>query len=81
MLRVLFFASVREGMGCASVDMPYEPDLQALLSSLRTRYGKEKTRCLASPDILVARNQELCRGNVNLQLGDEIAFFPPVTGG
>ena len=36
---------------------------------------------LAEQNLMCARNQELCGLDQRLQDGDEIAFFPPVTGG
>ena len=29
----------------------------------------------------MALNQEMCQGDAALKAGDEVAFFPPVTGG
>ncbi|MEG0946500.1 MAG: MoaD/ThiS family protein, partial [Comamonas sp.] len=31
--------------------------------------------------VRMALNQDMCQGNVPLKAGDEVAFFPPVTGG
>ncbi|MDO6569217.1 MoaD/ThiS family protein [Alteromonas sp. 1_MG-2023] len=31
--------------------------------------------------VLMARNQQLCDVNTHVESGDELAFFPPVTGG
>ena len=36
---------------------------------------------LAEPNLMCARNEELCKLDEALADGDEVAFFPPVTGG
>ena len=33
------------------------------------------------PRVLCARNMEYCEGSTVVSPGDEVAFFPPVTGG
>jgi molybdopterin synthase sulfur carrier subunit len=81
MLRVLFFASLREVLGCDHVMVPHVPDMEMLLKALGTRFGEKTTHCLHGENILIAHNQEICRGNISLEAGDEIAFLPPVSGG
>ena len=81
MLRVLFFASARDTLGCDAIEMPYVSDINALLDALCARYGEQKTSCLRSKDMLIARNQEICRGDIHFNEGDEVAFLPPVSGG
>ena len=36
---------------------------------------------LAEQNLMCARNEELCKLDEPLEEGDEVAFFPPVTGG
>ncbi|MNO09791.1 Molybdopterin synthase sulfur carrier subunit [compost metagenome] len=36
---------------------------------------------LAEQNLMCARNQDLCKLTEPLQDGDDVAFFPPVTGG
>ena len=36
---------------------------------------------LAEQNLMCARNEELCRLDEPLAEGDDVAFFPPVTGG
>ena len=73
---VKYFASVRDIMGKGSEDLKIETSLSAneLWKSL-TADKKTPTR------VLVAVNHEYVDKNVKLKDGDEIAFFPPVTGG
>ncbi|KPW39523.1 hypothetical protein ALO51_04766, partial [Pseudomonas amygdali] len=41
----------------------------------------EAWQVLAEQNLMCARNQELCKPTEPLSDGDEVAFFPPVTGG
>ena len=73
---VKYFASVRDIMGKGSEDLEVEASLSAneLWESL-TVDKKTPVR------ILIAVNHEYVNKNFKLKDGDEIAFFPPVTGG
>ena len=83
MLRVLFFARVREQVGCDSLEVPWSTacnTVDALLSSLLQR-GPQWQAALGQPNLVVAVNQRVADAATGLQAGDEVAFFPPVTGG
>ncbi len=83
MLRVLFFARVREQLGCDSLELPWSTGhatVEALLSSLQQR-GPNWQAALGQPNLVVAVNQQIADSAARLQAGDEVAFFPPVTGG
>jgi len=84
MLKVLFFARIREELGCASLELPWEAgaaNLEALQERL-CRNGDGRWREVLCQDNLIrAVNQQVVEGNHRLADGDEIAFFPPVTGG
>ena len=73
---VKYFASVRDIMGKDSEDLKIETSLSAdeLWKSL-TVNKKTPVR------VLVAVNHEYVDKKFKLKDGDEIAFFPPVTGG
>lgn len=81
MLKVLFFAQTRELVDCDSLEMPAEfVDVEALRQSLAQK-GEKWALALQSGKLLVAVNQKLTGFDTALQDGDEVAFFPPVTGG
>ncbi|CAM3592044.1 MULTISPECIES: molybdopterin synthase sulfur carrier subunit [Rahnella] len=81
MIDILFFAQVRELTGTASLQLPSEfPTVEALRNSLITR-GDRWALALESGKLLVAVNQTLTTMAHPLTAGDEVAFFPPVTGG
>ena len=73
---VKYFASVRDMMGKGSENLESETSLSVneLWKSL-TVDKKTPVR------VLIAVNHEYVDKNFKLKDGDEIAFFPPVTGG
>lgn len=82
-MKVLFFASLREKLNCSEleIDSSTAPEtLEALREQLKAN-SNEWSESLSDPRLLVAVNQEMISGNQTLQPNDEIAFFPPVTGG
>ncbi|CAM5540531.1 MoaD/ThiS family protein [Stutzerimonas xanthomarina] len=82
MLRISYFARYRELLGCEFERLPWRPEF-ATIDDLR-RYLQRRGHAwalLAERNLLCARNQELCSSVETLHDGDEIAFFPPVTGG
>jgi len=84
MLRVLFFARVREALGCAEIELPWDEaaaDLDSLQERLCARGGQDWRAVLGEDNMIRAVNQVVVAGNCALRDGDEVAFFPPVTGG
>lgn len=84
MIRILYFARLREQLGTAGEELPSGPDLATvadLADTLRRRGGPWADAFAADQPVLAAVNQELARGDIALTDGDEVAFFPPVTGG
>ena len=83
MITVLFFAQVRELLGTSKAEI--SPSLNLTdAESLRLHLSKSNerwTKVLQSDKLLVAVNQELCAWDTLVSDGDEVAFFPPVTGG
>jgi sulfur-carrier protein len=84
MLKVLFFARVKEQLDCAAVDVEWTQalaDLDALQQQLCAQGGSLWQEVLGQENIVRAVNQVITSGNAELADGDEVAFFPPVTGG
>lgn len=83
MLNLLYFASLRETLGCANeqVALPVPADVNALLAQLRARGGSWSEALGADKRWRVAVNQEMAAMHTPLKTGDEVAIFPPVTGG
>lgn len=80
MIRVQYFARYREALGLDDEQLSGEfANLEQLRQHLLTRGGVWAV--LAEQNLMCARNQELCGLDEPLQAGDEVAFFPTVTGG
>jgi molybdopterin synthase sulfur carrier subunit len=83
-VKVLFFAALREHVGVASqeVDLPGETSTVAALRAHLAGRGGAWTSALAEKKLLrFAVNQDLVPPATAIRAGDEVAFFPPVTGG
>jgi molybdopterin synthase sulfur carrier subunit len=76
---VRFFARYREALGVDSVEVEGNfatiDDVRELLAS---RDGSE---VLHEQNLMCARNEDLCQLDEPVVDGDEVAFFPTVTGG
>ena len=84
MIRVLFFARYREQLGCGSLEEPWTDDLTSLdrLEARLARRGGQAWKSVFAEDNLVrAVNQAVVQPGAPLADGDEVAFYPPVTGG
>jgi sulfur-carrier protein len=89
MIRVLYFARLREQLGlereelemAALPDLAALPNLAILMETLRGRGGVWQDAFGGDQRLMMAVNQELAEPGTVIQDGDEIAFFPPVTGG
>jgi len=82
MIQVQYFARYREAVGLDAEQMDWDPSFKQL-DDLRQRLlarGNEWT-VLGEQNLMCARNQELCSLDEPLVDGDEVAFFPTVTGG
>ncbi|WP_295511299.1 molybdopterin converting factor subunit 1 [Accumulibacter sp.] len=83
MLKVLYFASLRERLGRSSEELalPAEvADIAGLRDFLVARGGPWENLATLR-NLRFAVNQEMARLDSPLRAGDEVAFFPPVTGG
>ena len=80
---VRFFASIREQFNTESVtlELPEGGSIAHIHQTLIHRYGTEVCDCLQDEGTCVAVNHEMQEEPPKLQHGDEIAFFPPITGG
>lgn len=83
-MKLLYFAWVRTriGVGEETLDPPASVvDIAGLIDWLRTR-SPGHAEALKDPSLVrVAVNQEFARLDRRIAAGDEIAIFPPVTGG
>jgi molybdopterin synthase sulfur carrier subunit len=83
-IRILYFARLREDMGIAGemFDLPAGIcDVKSLRAQLVVRGGTWATALGSGKAVRVSVNQDLARDDTPVKAGDEVAFFPPVTGG
>lgn len=88
MIQLRYFASLREKLGLDSEQIePREVHAQAALTVADVRAhllqrGSPWDEALSEDQrVLAAVNQEMARPDTAVADGDELAFFPPVTGG
>ncbi|AYA39724.1 molybdopterin synthase sulfur carrier subunit [Xenorhabdus nematophila] len=81
MIKVLFFAQVRELVGVDFLELPDDYPTVAHLRHALIRKGDRWALALEEGKLLAAVNQSFVHAEHSLNDGDEVAFFPPVTGG
>ena len=82
MVKIIFFASLRETLGCSELELLL--DKPQSLSRIKKMLGQKLAGAdavLSQESVLCAVNQEMASARVVVKAGDEVAFFPPVTGG
>lgn len=83
-IQLRFFASVRElvGMGQEVLELPQSSMSVAELRAVLVARGGNWADALGEGRLLrMAHNQLMCKEDTPVLDGDEVAFFPPVTGG
>jgi molybdopterin synthase sulfur carrier subunit len=84
MITVLYFARLRETFGKASEQMALPAGvatLEGIRSTLAARGGVWAHELAAGRAFRAAVNQDIAGAATVVKEGDEVAFFPPVTGG
>ena len=81
-IRVLFFAKIKESLGVNFIDLKLTTptSIEEIRNSLFCEFINNKSLFLPK-NSLVAVNQEIITENIMINQNDEVAFFPPVTGG
>lgn len=83
-MRILYFAWLKDKIGRSSEELAQPDDVAdvaALIAWLKAR-GGEYAEAFADPKLVrVAVNHEYVQLDHPVADGDEVAFFPPVTGG
>ena len=84
MITVRYFASIREKLDCADESLMPAAGVNTvndLIGQLVNEHGEHWDRTLRESSVLVAVNQNMVKKTESVSDGDEVAFFPPVTGG
>ena len=82
MIKVVFFAGLREQLGCAELTIPsvHITTINALKLVL-VELNPHWQVYFENKALLSAVNHDMVDGEHPIKSGDEVAFFPPVTGG
>jgi len=81
---LLYFASLRESLGVSSEKLALPAgtvSVSGLVELLRARGDRWAQALAAGKPWRVAVNQQMADAGTVVKAGDEVAFFPPVTGG
>lgn len=82
MINIKYFAKYREWMQMSDEILDATPQNVGELKSLIRDKHANALKMLKDPRCIVAVNQQIAHGDdVLLKSGDEVAFYPPVTGG
>lgn len=82
-IKVLYFANLREAVGIAAEDMALPAGI-ATMGALRDHLaarGEPWAVLTRTKNLRCAIGQQMQGFDAPLKAGDEVAFFPPVTGG
>ena len=83
-VKLLFFAGLREQLGSAGeeIELPAGvTTLAGIREHLKSRGGNYERVFSGKALVRMAVNQEMAQPAAPVKSGDEVAFFPPVTGG
>ena len=83
-IKLFYFAKVREVLGIDREEIDIETDIKTLaelIVFLKLRGSQWQSIFDMSSSYRMAVNQELVEANHTINANDEIAFFPPITGG
>ena len=81
---IRYFASVKESLGREGEELELPAGVSTVggvRAHLRSRGGAWAETLAESRRITAAVNQDMVKAAAPVKAGDEIAFFPPVTGG
>jgi len=83
MIEIRYFASLRETVGRdrEPFDWPKPQPAAALIEQLRGRGDPWFSALGGAQRVMIAINQEMAYPEALIRDGDEVALFPPVTGG
>ena len=83
-IKLFYFAKVREVLGIDREEIDVESDIKTLaelVAFLKLRGSQWQSIFDMSSSYRMAVNQELAEASDKINANDEIAFFPPITGG
>jgi molybdopterin synthase sulfur carrier subunit len=78
-MNILYFASLKESLNTASEKITIDAD--ATVASIKKQLIEKHGAKYFPKNILCAVNHEMVDDSMAVTEDDEVAFFPPVTGG
>ena len=82
MINVVFFASLKEQLGCDEITLDInQPSSLKEIKALLIMQNTSWQSAFENRSLLMAINHEMVTEEDIAKSGDEVAFFPPVTGG
>ena len=82
MIKVIFFAALREQLGSGGTEV--NANNANTVAEVKVALGQKNSEWqnyLANNSLLCAVNHQMVNEEYSVKAGDEVAFFPPVTGG
>ncbi len=83
-MKIIYFSWLKENIGLSeeNIKLPSNiKNIKNLIKWLSEKSNKHKKVFLKSKNIRVSINQKIVNKNSKIKKNDEIAFFPPFTGG
>jgi molybdopterin synthase sulfur carrier subunit len=82
-IKVLYFAALREALGSPgeTIELPEGTTTLAAVRALIAGRGGDWDKLAQMKNLRAAVNQRMAEPDAAVADGDEVAFFPPVTGG
>jgi molybdopterin synthase sulfur carrier subunit len=82
MIKIVFFAALREQLNCSELSISSQglttvADVKNQLANTNEQWQQ----IFANDSLLSAVNHDMVNDEQTIKAGDEVAFFPPVTGG
>ena len=84
MIEILYFAGIKEILGVGSEKLSLADSIENIAELIDYLCGDRDARwasALRQENLLMAVNQTMVKADHELKDGDEVAFFPPVSGG
>ena len=80
-IRILYFAGLKEALGLPSETIELPAGVLTVGSLRDWLVGQGRAALATAKNLRCAVNQDMAKLDATIKDGDEIAFFPPVTGG